>query len=238
MIWLVLAFVGSTSAIADEPPLVEALQQLGEAVGAGDGAPDIEALMGAGLGDLGDLLGDSASGGIDLGGLMSGGGADLAAILSGSKASAPIRTTPILTTPTTPTAQAPATSFGAVPSAGPARVVVVGEEGEAPAALSLSGDHRVVPVLLPGVHVTHVDGGEVPLAWATAVDACMTASPGGRLVLRLGLGKAEVMFEENPGEAAPVVACLGEVPQGAWQITRAPAQGAKSAASGGVVVHH
>lgn len=233
MIWLVLAFVGSTSAIADEPPLVEALQQLGETVGAGDGAPDIEALMGAGLGDLGDLLGDSASGGLDLGGLMSGGGADLAAILGGTKASTPTRTTP-----TAPTTQAPATSFGAVPAAGPARVVVVGEKGEAPAALSLSGDHRVVPVLLPGVQVTRVDGGEVPADWATAVDACMTASPGGRLVLRLGLGKAEVMFEENPGEAAPVLACLGVVPEGAWQITRAPTQGAKSAASGGVVVHH
>lgn len=230
MIWLVLAFVGSTSALADEPPLVEALQQLGETVGAGDGAPDIEALMGAGLGDLGDLLGDSASGGLDLGGLMSGGGADLAAILGGTRAPTASRATP--------TPQAPATSFAAVPEPGPARVVVVGEKGEAPAALSLSGDHRVVPVLLPGVQVTRVDGGEVPPAWTSAVDACMTASPGGRLVLRLGLGKAEVMFEENLGEAAPVVACLGEVPEGAWQITRAPTQGAKSAASGGVVVHH
>ncbi len=230
MIWLVLAFVGSTSALADEPPLVEALQQLGETVGAGDGAPDIEALMGAGLGDLGDLLGDSASGGLDLGGLMSGGGADLAAILGGTRAPTASRATP--------TPQAPATSFAAVPEPGPARVVVVGEKGEAPAALSLSGDHRVVPVLLPGVQVTRVDGGEVPVDWASAVDACMTASPGGRLVLRLGLGTAEVMFEENPGEAAPVVACLGVVPEGAWQITRAPTQGAKSAASGGVVVHH
>jgi len=229
MIWLVLAFMGSTSAFAQEAPLVEALQQLGEAVGAGDGAPDIEALMGAGMGDLGDLLGDSATGGLDLGGLMSGGGADLASILSGTKEP---------TRPSTPAAQAPATSFATVPNAGPARVVVVGEKGEAPAALALSGDHRVVPVLLPGVHVTRLDGGEVPEAWATVADACMTATPGGRLVLRMSLGTAEVMFEENPGDAAPVVACLATAPDGAWQITRAPTLGAKSAASGGVVVHH
>ena len=253
MVLLVLAFLGSTAAFADEPPLVDALQQLGAAVGAEDGAPDVEALLGGGtgdlgdllgggmgdlgdllsggMGDLGDLLGDSASGGLDLGGLLSGSGADLASILGGTKAST---TKPAA--PNTSGALAPPTSFGTVPDAGPARLVVVGERGEAAAALSLSGDHRVVPVLLPGVHVTRVDGGDVPADWASAADACLAASPGGRLVLRVSPAKAEVMFEETPGDAAPVLACLAAVPDGAWQITRAPSV-AKSA-SGGIVVHH